>query len=126
MAEFTYHLSSTLKRRVHSFFLSRVSRIPGPLMLIPWHVLRGVPLGAGTARGAASVSIPATVTHGLTGSGDDNGVASTITDGRQMASVQDKASPLVLSEELLDWLASLRGDALLPLFFHRNLRDFFG
>ena len=71
-------------------------------------------------------SIPAVVAHDFTINRENNGVASTITDGRQMASVQDKASPLVLPEELLDWLASLRGDALLPLFFHRNLRDFFG
>jgi hypothetical protein len=78
------------------------------------------------ATGVASVSISATVTHGLTGSSDDNGIASTITDGRQVTSIQDKASPLVLSNELLDWLVSLVMDVLLPLFFHRNLLDLFG
>jgi hypothetical protein len=78
------------------------------------------------ARMAASVSIPATVTHGLTGGGDNNGLASAITDGRSMASIQDETSPLVLSNELLDWLADLGMDVLLPSFCHRNLRGFFG
>jgi hypothetical protein len=76
------------------------------------------------ARRATSVSIPTTGTHGLTGSGDDNGVASAITDGRQMTSIQDKASPLVLSDKLLDWLISLLMGIRLPSFFHGNLLDF--
>ena len=72
-----------------------------------------------------SMSVSAFVAYSLTGSGDNNGVASTIADDRQVASIQDKASPLVLLNKLPDWLASLRMDALLPLFFHGNLRDFF-
>jgi len=50
--------------------------------------------------------------YSLAGSGDNNGVASAIADGRQMTSIQDKASSLVLSQELLDWLADLRMDVL--------------
>jgi hypothetical protein len=64
------------------------------------------------------------VAYSLTGNGDDNGVTSTIADDRSMASIQDETSPLVLSNELLDWLADLGMDVLLSLFFHGNLRGF--
>jgi len=66
------------------------------------------------------------VTYSLTESGDNNGVASTITDDRPVASIQDETLAFVLSNELLDWLVSLRMDALLPLILHGNLRGFFG
>jgi hypothetical protein len=86
-------------------------------MLIPWHVLRGLRFGTDPGQGAASVSVPAAVTHGLAGSSDNNGVASPITDGRQMTSIKDETSSFVLSDELPDWLADLVVGVLLPSFF---------
>jgi len=41
-----------------------------------------------------------------------------------MTSIQDEAFPSVFTNELLDWLASLRMDVLLPLFFDGYLRDY--
>ena len=94
-------------------------------MEIPWHVLRGLGLGTDPGQGAASVSIPAAVTYGLTGSGDNNGIASNIADGRRVTSVQDKASPLVFCEELLDWLADLGMDVYSFMARYEVKREWF-
>lgn len=61
--------------------------------------------------------------YSLTGYGDNDGVATTIADDREVASIEDESLSFVLSKKLLDWLAGLRMDALLPLFIHGNLSD---
>ena len=57
----------------------------------------------------------------FTGGCDNNRVASTIPDDRQMASVQDEPSSLVLADKLTDWLASFQRRILLPFLLHRKI-----
>ena len=61
------------------------------------------------------------MTDRFTGSCDNNRVASTIPDDRQMASVQDEPSSLVLADKLTDWLANFQRSALLPFLLHREI-----
>ena len=67
------------------------------------------------------ISISTLVADRFTGSCDNNRVASTIPDDRQMASVQDEPSSLVLADKLTDWLVNFQRSALLPFLLHRKI-----
>jgi hypothetical protein len=46
------------------------------------------------------------VAYGLTSGCQNDGVASTISDGRQMTSIQNETSSFVFTDEWLNWLVS--------------------
>jgi hypothetical protein len=51
--------------------------------------------------------IAAVVAYGLTIGCQNDGVTSTITDDRQMTSIQDETFALVFTDELRNWLVNL-------------------
>jgi hypothetical protein len=52
---------------------------------------------------------------------DDNGIASTIADGRAVPSIKDEPLPFVFGDELLDRLADVRRSAPAHLALHFGL-----
>jgi hypothetical protein len=127
MAEFTYHLSSALKRRVHSFVLSihlaimtLTSRVIGIFRALASRYRVGISFSSIlNERIFTSPSIPAVVAHCSTVSRENYRVASTIPDDREVTSIENKTFPFVLADEILNRLVNL--DALLPFFLHGKI-----
>jgi len=61
------------------------------------------------------------VTDGLAISCENNRVASTISDGCQVTSVENETFPFVFGDEFVDWLVDFQLSVLLPFFLHREI-----